>query len=205
VHYAATEAELMLCRGDPVAVVGGGNSAGQAAVSLAETAVRVHLLIRHDDLGRDMSRYIVEQIERNPRIVVHRDTAVRGLVGDDALEELVVENLRTGERSRLRARALFVFIGVEPQTAWLDDLLAIDQHGFILTGARAAEARRDGSTDGKVNGSWPFAGREPSLLETSRPGVFAAGDVRSGSIKRLTAAAGEGAMAVRLVHEHLRD
>jgi len=203
VHYAATEAERQLCRGDPIAVLGGGNSAGQAAVSLAETTVRVHLLIRHDELGRDMSRYLVEQIERNPKIVVHPNTAVRELIGDDVLEELVVENLRTGERSRLRARALFVFIGVEPQTAWLDDQLAIDEHGFVLTGARAAEARRDGSTDGKVDGSWPFAGREPWLLETSRPGVFAAGDVRSGSIKRLAAAAGEGAMAVRLVHEHL--
>ena len=203
VHYAATEAELQLCRGDPVAVVGGGSSAGQAAVSLAETTVRVHLLVRHDDPGRDMSRYLVEQIEHNPKIVVHRNTAVRELVGDDVLEELVVENLRTGEPSRLWARALFVFIGAEPQTGWLGSQLAIDEHGFILTGARAAAARRDGAMDGEANGSWYAAGREPSLLETSRPGVFAAGDVRSGSIKWLTAAAGEGAMAVRLVHEHV--
>src|SRR5207237_534533 len=135
--------------------------------------------------------------------VGHSNTAVRELVGGDVLEEVVTEDLRTGERSRLRARALFVFIGAEPQTGWLDNRLALDEHGFILTGAEAAGARRDGSADGQTSGSWHSAGREPSLLETSRPGVFAAGDVRSGSIKRLTAAAGEGAMAVRLVHEHL--
>jgi thioredoxin reductase (NADPH) len=191
VHYAATEAEVQVCRGDPVAVVGGGNSAGQAAVSLSAAATKVHLLIRHDDLGRDMSRYLVDQIEQNPKIEVHRNTEVRELIGDDTLEQIVVENNTTGERIRLPVRALFVFIGTEPQTAWLDGQVALDDHGFVLTGeAGAASSELDGST--------------PLLLETSRPGVFAAGDVRSGSIKRLASAAGEGAMSVRLVHERLQ-
>jgi thioredoxin reductase (NADPH) len=190
VHYAATEAEVQVCRGAPVAVVGGGNSAGQAAVSLSTTATKVHLVIRHDDLARDMSRYLVDQIEQNPKIEVHRNTEVRELVGDDALELIVVEDT-TGERTRLPVRALFVFIGTEPQTAWLGGELALDEHGFVLTGGAAASSSEgDGAT--------------PLLLETSRPGVFAAGDVRSGSVKRLASAAGEGAMSVRLVHERLQ-
>ncbi|MEA2587583.1 MAG: thioredoxin reductase [Actinomycetota bacterium] len=191
VHYAATEAEVQVCRGAPVAVVGGGNSAGQAAVSLSTAATKVHLLIRHDDLGRDMSRYLVDQIEQNPKIEVHHNAEVRELVGDDVLELLVVEDTTTGERTRLPVRALFVFIGTEPQTAWLNGELALDDHGFVLTGeAAASSAEGNGGT--------------PLLLETSRPGVFAAGDVRSGSVKRLASAAGEGAMSVRLVHERLQ-
>jgi thioredoxin reductase (NADPH) len=195
VHYAATEAERQVCHGHPVAVVGGGNSAGQAAVSLAATAARVHLLILHTDLSRDMSRYLVDQIEQNPRIEVHRNTAVRELIGGDTLEQVVVENTTTGERTTLGVRGLFVFIGTDPQTGWLHGQLALDDHGFILTG----EAARSNS------GPHPEADRQaPLLLETSRPGVFAAGDVRSGSVKRLASAAGEGAMSVRLIHEHLQ-
>ena len=191
VHYAATETELQVCRGDPVAVVGGGNSAGQAAVSLSAAATKVHLLLRHADLGRDMSRYLVEQIEQNPNIEVHRSTEVRELTGGDTLEQIVVEQRTTGERSTLDVRALFVFIGAEPRTGWLDGQIALDDHGFVLTGAAAAPSSEgDGST--------------PLLLETSRPGVFAAGDVRSGSVRRLASAAGEGAMTVRLVHERLQ-
>jgi thioredoxin reductase (NADPH) len=186
VHHAATHLEAQLCRGDPVAVVGGGNSAGQAAVFLAQHAARVSLLLRGGDLRQDMSRYLADRIDRNPRVEVLRHTEVRELVGDGALEALVVEDNRTGGRRRLAARALFAFIGAEPHTGWLGDQLALDDRGFILTG--------DGV--GRNGGG-------PSLLETSQPGVFAVGDVRSGSIKRVTSAAGEGAMAVRLVHEYL--
>ncbi|HEY2665957.1 MAG TPA: FAD-dependent oxidoreductase [Actinomycetota bacterium] len=191
VHYAATESEIQVCRGDPVAVVGGGNSAGQAAVSLSATATRVHLILRHDDLGRDMSRYLVDQIEQNPKIEVHRNTEVRELTGGDTLEQIVVEDVTSGERTTLSARGLFVFIGAEPKTGWLDGQIALDDHGFVLTGAAAAR-------------SWEGDGATPLILETSRPGIFAAGDVRSGSVRRLASAAGEGAMSVRLVHERLQ-
>jgi thioredoxin reductase (NADPH) len=187
VHYAATHVEAQLCHGDPVAVVGGGNSAGQAAVFLMKHAARVSLLIRGGDLGRSMSRYLADRIERTPGIEVLRHTEVRELVGEGALEAVVVEDSRTGSRRRLEARALFVFIGAEPHTGWLGDRLALDDRGFILTGADAV----------------PDDGRQPFLLETSLPGVFAAGDVRSGSIKRVTSAVGEGAMAIRLAHEYL--
>jgi thioredoxin reductase (NADPH) len=137
-----------------------------------------------------MSRYLVDQIEQNPKIEVHRNTEVRELIGDDVLEVVVAEDITTGERTRLPVRALFVFIGAEPQTAWLNGELALDDHGFVLTGDAAAS-------------SWEGDGM-PLLLETSRPGVFAAGDVRSGSVKRLASAAGEGAMSVHLVHERLQ-
>jgi thioredoxin reductase (NADPH) len=197
VYYAATLMEARVCHGDPVAVVGGGNSAGQAALFLAEHTPKVHLLIRHGDLGRDMSRYLADRIERNPGVEVLRHTEVRELVGDKALEALIVEDNQTGERRRLEARELFVFIGAEPYTRWLGDQLALDDGGFILTGRDAARSAED-SVQREV-------GHEPYLLETSRPGVFAAGDVRSGSIKRVASAVGEGAMAVRLVHARLED
>jgi thioredoxin reductase (NADPH) len=187
--------EARVCRGDPVAVVGGGNSAGQAALFLSKHTPRVRLLIRHGDLGRDMSRYLADRIERTPDVEVLRHTEVRELVGDRTLEALIVENNQTGERRTLKARELFVFIGVEPCTGWLGDQLALDDRGFILTGRDAASSAGNG-TRGKD-------GHEPYLLETSQPGVFAAGDVRSGSIKRVASAVGEGAMSVRLVHARL--
>jgi thioredoxin reductase (NADPH) len=196
VYYAATMMEAHLCRGDPVAVVGGGNSAGQATLFLAQHTTKVTLLIRHEDLGRDMSRYLADRIERSPKVEVLRTTEVRELVGDRALEALVVENNQTGERRRIEARELFVFIGAKPHTGWLGDKLALDDRGFVLTGRAARPAE---------NGEGQDAGHEPYLLETSLPGVFAAGDVRSGSIKRVASAVGEGAMAIRLVHARLQD
>jgi thioredoxin reductase (NADPH) len=160
-------------------------------VSLSATATKVHLIVRHDDLGRDMSRYLVDQIEQNPKIEVHRNTEVRELTGGDTLEQIVVEDVTSGERTTLSARGLFVFIGAEPKTGWLDGQIALDDHGFVLTGAAAARF-------------WEGDGATPLILETSRPGIFAAGDVRSGSVRRLASAAGEGAMSVRLVHERLQ-
>jgi thioredoxin reductase (NADPH) len=196
VYHAATLAEAKLCAGDPLAVVGGGNSAGQASLFLAERAAVVRLLVRHDDLGRDMSRYLVDQIERNPRVEVLLNTEVRELIGEaGSLEAVVVENNLSGERRSLEARALFVFIGAEPCAAWLGGQLAVDEKGFVLTGTDAARSAADGRRR--------TVGRPPLVLETSRPGVFAAGDVRSGSIKRVAAAVGEGSMAVHLVHQYL--
>ncbi|MEV8351909.1 FAD-dependent oxidoreductase [Streptomyces niveus] len=194
VYYAATVHEASLCEADPVAVVGGGNSAGQAALFLAHHASRVHLLVRGSDLNTDMSRYLVDQVERHPKIEVLLHTEVRGASGKEKLQSLSVEDNANGERRTLRAAALFVFIGARPYTEWLRGVLALDEKGFVLTGADAqasAEATR-----------WDPLGRGPLLLETSLPGVFAAGDVRSGSVKRVASATGEGAMAIRLVHEH---
>jgi thioredoxin reductase (NADPH) len=188
VYYAATQMEAMLCRGDPVAVVGGGNSAGQATLFLSKQSPVVRLLIRHVDLGRDMSRYLVDRIERTPNVEVLACTEVRELVGDDVLEGLGVTDVRTRETKTVDARALFVFIGAEPHTGWLGGQIVVDDHGFILTGRRAAPHAADG--------------HEPALLETSLPGVFAAGDVRSGSVKRVASAVGEGAMAVQLVQAY---
>jgi thioredoxin reductase (NADPH) len=186
VYYAATRFEAQQCATDPVAVVGGGNSAGQAAVFLARQSPSVHLIIRGGDLGKDMSRYLVEQVEAEPRIEVLRHCEVRELVGGATLEAVVVEDNRTHERRRIDARALFVFIGATPCTAWLAGTVALDADGFVLTGERVAGGERP----------------HPSFLEASRPGVFAVGDVRSGSVKRVASAVGEGAMAVRLVHQH---
>jgi len=150
----------------------------------------VRLVIRHDDLGRDMSRYLVDRIARTRNVEVLACTEVRELVGDGALEALVVADLRTGEQCRIEARALFVFIGSNPHTGWLDGQVKLDGTGFILTGSSAVPVGEQGL--------------ERSMLETSLPGVFAAGDVRSGSVKRVASAVGEGAMAVQLVHAHLQ-
>jgi thioredoxin reductase (NADPH) len=189
VYYAATLMEARFCRHQPVVVVGGGNSAGQAAVFLSQHAARIRLMIRHDDLGRDMSRYLVDQIERNPGIEVWRHTEVRELIGTDGeLHQIVVEDNRTGARQKLDATLLFVFIGAQPCTGWLRGRVALDSNGYVCTGPGA--------------GAQP-TGRPLFLLETSRPGVLAVGDVRSGSLKRVASAVGEGAMAVRLIHEHL--
>lgn len=190
VYYAATVMEARFCGDQPVVVVGGGNSAGQAAVFLARRAARVDLLIRHDNLARDMSSYLVDQVERCPAITVRRHTEVRELLGDDGqLRDIVVMDNRTGAHDRLAATMLFVFIGAEPCTSWLGGQLALDPRGYICTGPEAAGDTR--------------TGRPPAHLETSRPGVLAVGDVRSGSIKRVASAVGEGAMAVRMIHEYL--
>jgi thioredoxin reductase (NADPH) len=196
VFYAATLHEARACRTAPVAIVGGGNSAGQAAVFLAESAPKVYLVVRGGDLNENMSRYLVDRVESHPRVEVLLHTEVRELVGRDGLESIVVENNRTYERSVLDARSLFVFIGAIPCTAWVSGAVALNEDGFVLTGANTAAALAD---------AWRQLEREPFVLETSCPGVFAAGDVRSGSIKRVASAVGEGAMAVRLVHEHFAN
>ncbi|MFD4323550.1 FAD-dependent oxidoreductase [Nocardioides sp. NPDC058538] len=183
VYYAATEFEARLCRQDPVTVVGGGNSAGQAACFLARQSPGVNLVIRHDDLRRDMSRYLADRVEQSPRIKVWRNSEVCELIGENALEEVLVRHLHSGEEHRVATTALFVMIGAAPHTGWLQGAIPLDTKGFILTGAAA-----DGS-DG--------------MFETRREGVFAVGDVRSGSVKRVASAVGEGSVAIRHVHEYL--
>jgi thioredoxin reductase (NADPH) len=189
VFHAATMMEARVCAGDPVAVVGGGNSAGQAAVFLSRYASGVRLIVREPALSQGMSRYLIDRIERTPAIEVLLETEVREVEGAKELEAIVVEHRPTAERRRIEARALFVFIGAEPFTRWLGDEVALDEKGYVLTGPAAARAAGPG--------------RDCMLLETSVPGVLAAGDVRSGSIKRVASAVGEGSMAVRLVHERL--
>jgi thioredoxin reductase (NADPH) len=185
VYYAATEVEAQRCTGS-VAVVGGGNSAGQAAVFLSSRGLVVHHLIRGASLDATMSRYLIDQIERDRRITVHPSTEVRALIGTTVLACAEIEK-GGGKREEHAVSGLFSFIGAEPNTDWLEDRLAVDEDGFILTGALAGTA-----------GGWV-----PMLLETSLPGIFAAGDVRHGSLKRVATAVGEGAMVVRLVHERL--
>src|SRR5215211_3900000 len=198
IHYAATEAEAQRCEGEEVAVVGGGNSAGQAAVYLAGRTRRVYLLIRSDDLGKSMSRYLVDRITSASNVELLANTEIRELMGGDRLDGVVVEDNRSGARRTLGVRALFFFIGAEANTGWLKGAVELDQGGFVLTGREL-----DGSA--LEEDAWRGLSREPYPLETSLPGVFAAGDVRSGSIKRVASAVGEGSMTVRLVHQYLAD
>jgi thioredoxin reductase (NADPH) len=183
-----------MCGRGEVAVVGGGNSAGQAAIFLSGTARTVSLLLRGDDLGKGMSSYLVDQIEAIDNINVLRHTEVREIHGDLALDGVTVEDIRNGDRRVLDARGLFVFIGADPCTEWLDGALAKDDDGFLLTGSAVVASHLE---------SGVTKGRPAMPLETSMPGVFAVGDGRSGSIKRVASAVGEGSMSVRMVHEFL--
>jgi thioredoxin reductase (NADPH) len=193
VYYAATPLEAQMCRGSEVAVVGGGNSAGQAAVFLAGQVRKVYLVIRGDDLNKDMSAYLVRRIEETPNIEVLRNTEVRRLSGGSHLSEVEFVNNKTGEVLTLKTPALFSFIGAVPRTDWLPPEIEKDAKAFIRTGPSLMQSTH-----------WT-ARRPPFLLETSRPGVFAAGDVRSGSVKRVASAVGEGAMTVQFVHEYLKE
>ena len=195
VYYAATFYEALMCGTGTVVIVGGGNSAGQAAVFLAGQAFRVYLLVRGDDLDESMSRYLIDQINQTPRVIVRMSTEVREVRGNDGLTAVVAEDTRTGERHLIQTEALFVFIGAVPNTAWLAGTLELDDHGFIPTGPAALYS--DGA-----EGRNRRTRRQPMMLETSRPGVFAVGDVRSGSVKRVASAVGEGSMVVRQIHEH---
>jgi thioredoxin reductase (NADPH) len=198
VHYAATEAEAQRCEGEEVVVVGGGNSAGQAMLFLAGRTRKVYSLIRGGDLKKSMSNYLVERIGDTENVELLANTEIRELVGEERLEGIIVEDNRSGARRMLRARALFVFIGAGANTGWLQGTVELDERGFVLTGGALNRSVQEGD-------DWQERSREPFLLETSMPGVFAAGDVRSGSVKRVASAVGEGSMAVRLVHQHLTD
>jgi thioredoxin reductase (NADPH) len=195
VYYGATFIEAQLCGGEDVVVVGGGNSAGQAAVFLAETARHVHMLVRSGGLAETMSRYLIRRIEENPAISLHTHTEIVALEGGDHLERVRWRNRQNGETSDNRISHVFVMTGATPNTKWLDGCVAIDAKGFIKTGA-------DLSHDELATARWPLA-RAPHLLETSLPGVFAVGDVRGGNVKRVASAVGEGSIAVSFVHRVL--
>jgi len=197
VYYGATFVESQLCRGEEVIVVGGGNSAGQAAVFLAQTAKHVHLLIRSDGLAETMSRYLIRRIEQNPAITLRPQTEIVALEGRDILERV---SWRDNQAEKIETRDInhvFVMAGAIPNTHWLDGCVAMDGKGFIKTGP-------DLSPDDLAAAGWPLA-RAPHLLETSLPGVFAVGDVRGGSIKRVASAVGEGSIAVAFVHRVLHE
>jgi thioredoxin reductase (NADPH) len=193
VYYAATDLEARVCAGKGVIVVGGGNSAGQAALYLAQQGCAVSLVVRRPDLSATMSRYLIERIQADPRITLLTGTEVRALAGGEHLEQATAEHTPSGERQTVGCAGLFCFIGAEPASGWLGGAVALDDHGFVLT---------DRSLPDTVAAA-AFPSREPLPFETSVPGVFAVGDVRHGSMKRVAAAVGEGSSAVRSVHDHL--
>jgi thioredoxin reductase (NADPH) len=197
IYYGATFMESQLCVDEEVIVVGGGNSAGQAAVFLAESARHVHMLVRSRGLAETMSRYLVRRIEANPAITLRTETEIQELDGGTHLEHVAWRHAPTGNLERRAIRHVFMMTGAEPSTGWLDGCLTVDEHGFIKTGA-------DLSPDDLASAGWPLA-RAPHTLETSLPGIFAVGDVRAGSTKRVASAVGEGAAAVTLVHRALRE
>jgi thioredoxin reductase (NADPH) len=197
VYYGATPMEAQLCGGAEVAIVGGGNAAGQAAVFLSATARRVHMLVRGAALADTMSRYLIRRIEENPAIVVRTRTEIVGLEGNGNLERIRWRDDQTGKVESHDISHLFIMTGAVPNTGWLNGCIALDDKGFVKTG-------QDLSSDDLANAKWPVA-RKPYLLETSRPGIFAVGDVRGGNIKRVASAVGEGSIAVTFVHQVLHQ
>jgi thioredoxin reductase (NADPH) len=192
VYYAATQAEAQLCGGDPVLIVGGGNSAGQAAMFMSQHAASCRLMIRGDDPAKSMSRYLIDELANRPEVEIITESEVVELKGRQALEAVVVHDKRAGEQRELDIKALFVFIGADPRTDWLRGHVEMDEHGFLVTGRDLRDDHLDA-----------YGSERPYFLETSQPGIFAVGDVRSGSIKRVASAVGEGSMAVRLIHQRL--
>jgi len=197
VYYGATFIEAQICGPEEAIVVGGGNSAGQAAVFLAQTAGHVHMLVRSGKLADTMSRYLIRRIEENPKITLRMDTEITALDGGDRLERVTWRNRRTNEADVRDIRHVFMMTGATPHTAWLDGCVALDGKGFVKAG-------QDLTGDDLSSAAWPLT-RRPYLLETSLPGVFAVGDVRAGSVKRVASAVGEGSVVVSLVHKVLAE
>ena len=197
VYYGATPMEAQLCAGDDVVIVGGGNSAGQAAAFLAATVRRVHILVRGAGLADTMSRYLIRRIEENPLITVHTHTQIVALEGNGRLERIRWRDDRTGDVEAHDIRHVFMMTGAAPNTRWLDGCIALDDKGFVKTGP-------DLSAEDLTASKWPHT-RPPFLLETSRPGIFAVGDVRGRNVKRVASAVGEGSIAVAFVHQVLRQ
>jgi thioredoxin reductase (NADPH) len=193
VYYAATSVEARGCRNSTAIVVGGGNSAGQAAIYLADTADRVLVVIRGDDLRKSMSEYLCRRIDQHPRITLLKNTEVDDIEGSEAVEAVWLRNNRNGERERIGCAALFIFVGAKPHTEWLPKSVALDEKGFVLTGAGL-----------EAHDRWPLD-REPCELETTCPGILAAGDVRAGTTKRCGFAVGDGSLAIACVHRYLND
>jgi thioredoxin reductase (NADPH) len=197
IYYGATFLESQLCRDEEVIVVGGGNSAGQAAVFLAQTSKCVHMLVRAESLAANMSRYLIRRVEENPAIDLRTCTEIVSFEGDQHLERVRWRDKRTGETETRNIQHVFVMAGAVPNTSWLNNCVLLDTKGFIKTGMEL-------SRDDLTNAHWPIT-RSPHLLETTLPGVFAVGDVRAANIKRVASAVGEGSIAVAAVHQVLRE
>jgi thioredoxin reductase (NADPH) len=197
VYYGATFVEAQLCGGEEVIVVGGGNSAGQAAVFLAQTARRIYMLVRSTGLAASMSRYLIRRIEKCPTITLLPQTEIVAIEGGDHLESVYWRNSQSGQTEKHEIRHIFVMTGADPNTSWLNGCVALDSKGFIKTGP-------DLLPDSLSAAGWPLT-RQPYLLETSLPGVFAVGDVRGGSIKRVASAVGEGSITISFVHRVLQE
>jgi thioredoxin reductase (NADPH) len=198
IYYGATAMESELCAGLEVAVVGGGNSAGQGAVYLSKHARAVHILVRRDDLSETMSRYLIRRIEETPNIHVHPRTEITGLIGDGQhLRAIDVIDHGSGETCHIEGTKVFLFLGALPCTTWLVGTVALDAKGFVRTGPDVLPSEI-------LPADFP-AGRGPSLFETSLPRVFAVGDVRSGSVKRVASAVGEGSIVVQFIHRALNQ
>jgi thioredoxin reductase (NADPH) len=197
IYYGATAIEAQICESEEVVVIGGGNSAGQAAVFLSRTAGHVHMLIRSGGLASSMSRYLIRRIEETPNITLHTHTEVVELRGEDHLESVVLRNNQTGESRDCPYRHVYMMTGASPNTEWLRGCVVLDGKGFVVTGP-------DLTDEHLRNAGWSLP-RKPRLLETSIPGVFAAGDVRSGSVKRVASGVGEGALAITFVHQALSE
>ncbi len=201
IYYGATFIESQLCENEDVIVVGGGNSAGQAAVYLSQTARKVHILVRSGQLSDTMSRYLIQRITDNPAIALHYKTEITGLDGGRQLERVTWNDRTSGETSTHDIRHVFIMAGASPRTEWLQGCVAMDDKGFILTGRDLDGAAAEGPAPSSV---WPLT-RAPQMLETSLPGVFAVGDVRAGNVKRVASAVGEGAISISLVHRALAE
>jgi thioredoxin reductase (NADPH) len=199
IYYGATYIESQLCGGEEVAVVGGGNSAGQAAVFMSQTARKVHMLVRSGELSSTMSRYLIQRLTENPQIELHWNTEITALEGEECLERVTWRNNKTGESETLNVGHVFVMTGASPRTDWLRGCLALDDKGFILTGRDLETAVIPDD-----HPRWPLS-RAPLMLETSLPGVFAVGDARAGNVKRVASAVGEGAISISLVHRALAE
>ncbi len=197
VYHGATFVEAQLCGGEELVVVGGGNSAGQAAVFLAQTAKRVHMLVRSIGLATTMSRYLIRRIENTPTIILRPQTEIVAVEGSNHLNSVYWRNSQTGQTEKHEIRHIFVMTGADPNTRWLDGCLVLDAKGFIKTGP-------DLLPENLSAAGWPLT-RQPYLLETSLPGVFAVGDVRSSSIKRVASAVGEGSIAISFIHKVLQE
>jgi thioredoxin reductase (NADPH) len=197
IYYGATFVESQLCRDEEVIVVGGGNSAGQAAVFLAQTSKCVHMLVRSDGLAASMSRYLIRRIEEHPSIELRTCTEIVGVEGTKHLERVTWRDKQMGKTETRDIRHIFIMTGAVPNTGWLDNCVLVDANGFIKTGT-------DLTSEDLTNVRWPFT-RRPYALETSLPGVFAVGDVRAGNVKRVASAVGEGSIAVASIHQVLRE
>jgi thioredoxin reductase (NADPH) len=197
IFYSATHVEAQMCKAEEIAIVGGGNSAGQAAVYLAQVAAGVNVLVRGPGLAESMSRYLIQRIEDGENIVLRARTQIDALEGTESLERVRWRQVDTGEAETRPIRHVFLMTGADPNTAWLGGCVVLDDKNFVKTGA-------DLQLDDLERARWPLA-RRPELMETSRPGVFAVGDARSGSVKRVASAVGEGSVCVQLIHRALRE